>query len=110
MMRNNKGLSLIELIVAIAILAVAGVAILGFVMNTSSSYAKTNKEVKLQYEQQLAVNQVRDMIVESDKGIYFDSASKTLAFYGATKKVSGTTVYPVSVISFKDAEKKMYFG
>ncbi len=110
MMRNNKGLSLIELIVAIAILAVAGVAILGFVMNTSSSYAHSNKEVKLQYEQQLAVNQIRDMIVESDQGIYFDSASKTLAFYGAARNNAGTTVYPVSVISFKATDKKIYFG
>ena len=64
MMRNNKGFSLIELLIALAILSVAGVAIAGFVMNTSHSYSQTNKEVKLQYEQQLAVNQIRDMIVE----------------------------------------------
>ncbi len=111
MTRNNKGFSLIELIVAVAILAVAGVAIFGFVVNTSNSYSQTNKEVKLQYEQQLAVNQIRDMIVESDKGIYFDPASKSLALYGAVKKDNaGNKSYPVTVIRFMQPEGKMYFG
>lgn len=110
MMRNNKGFSLIELLVALAILAVAGVAIAGFVMNTSHSYSQTNTEIKLQYEQQLAVNQIRDMIVESDRGIYFDSASKTLALYGAVRKDGGDQYYPVTVISYKETEEKLYFG
>lgn len=110
MMRNNKGFSLIELIVALAIMAVAGVSIFGFVMNTSHSYGQSNKEVKLQYEQQLAVNQIRDMVVESDKGIYFDSTSKTLALYGAVKKVGADTYYPVTVIRYVESEGKLYFG
>lgn len=110
MMRNNKGFSLIELIVALAILSVAGVSIFGFVMNTSNSYSQTNKEVKLQYEQQLAVNQVRDMVVESDRGIYFDSASQTLALYGAVKTVGSDTYYPVTVIRYVESENKLYFG
>lgn len=110
MLRNNKGFSLIELIVALAILSVAGVSIFGFVVNTSNSYSQTNKEVKIQYEQQLAVNQVRDMIVESDKGIYFDSASKTLALYGAEKTVGSDTVYPVTFLRYVESEGKLYFA
>ena len=97
---NNKGFSLVELIVALAIFGIAGVAVFGFMVNSSRLYQRSNVDVKLQYEQQLAVNQIRDMVVESDKGIYFDDTSKTLALYGAMKNVSGVKSYPVTVIRY----------
>jgi len=110
--RNNKGFSLVELIVALAIFAIAGVAVFGFMVNSSRLYQRTNVEVKLQYEQQLAVNQIRDMVVESDRGIYFadDGTSKTLALYGAAKKEGASVVYPVTVVKYVVSEQKMYYG
>ena len=109
MVRNNKGLSLVELIIAIAILAIAGITIFGFVSNTSNAYSRASKDIKLQYEQQMAVNQIRDMVVESDRGVYFDSASKSLALYGAEKTdPSGAKVYPVTVVRFKQTEGENY--
>lgn len=110
MRQNNKGFSLVELIVALAIFAIAGVAVFGFMVNSSRLYQRTNVEVKLQYEQQLAVNQIRDMVVESDRGIYFDEASKTLALYGAAKQEGASTVYPVTVVRYVESEQKMYYG
>ncbi len=110
MRQNNKGFSLVELIVALAIFGIAGVAVFGFMVNSSRLYQRTNVEVKLQYEQQLAVNQIRDMVVESDRGIYFDEASKTLALYGAAKQEGGATVYPVTVVRYVESEQKMYYG
>jgi len=110
MRHNNKGFSLVELIVALAIFAIAGVAVFGFMVNSSRLYQRSNVDVKLQYEQQLAVNQIRDMVVESDKGIYFDSASKTLALYGARKTEGGNKVYPVTAITYDQTQKKLYFG
>ncbi len=108
--RNNKGFSLVELIVALAIFGVAGVAVFGFMVNSSRLYQRSNVDVKLQYEQQLAVNQIRDMVVESDKGIYFDDTSKTLALYGAMKNVSGVKSYPVTVIRYVESEQRLYYG
>lgn len=110
MRQNNKGFSLVELIVALAIFGIAGVAVFGFMVNSSRLYQRTNVEVKLQYEQQLAVNQIRDMVVESDRGIYFDEASKTLALYGAAKQEGAATVYPVTVVRYVESEQKMYYG
>ena len=107
---NNKGFSLVELIVALAIFSIAGVAVFSFAVNSSNTYRRSNTEIKLQYEQQMAVNQIRDMIVESDKGIYFDEASKTLALYSAVKTDMGVKKYPVTVIRFNKSEGKMYFG
>lgn len=107
---NNKGFSLVELIVALAIFAIAGVAVFGFMVNSSNTYKRSNVELKLQYEQQLAVNQMRDMVVESDKGIYFDETNQTLALYGAQKSDDVNTVYPVTVIKYEAADEELYFG
>ena len=110
MRQNNRGFSLVELIVALAIFAIAGVAVFGFMVNSSRMYQRSNVDVKLQYEQQLAVNQIRDMVVESDKGIYFDQTSKTLALYGAVKTESGSKSYPVTVIRYVETDGKIFFG
>jgi len=110
MWRNSKGFSLVELIVALAIFGIAGVAVFGFTVNSSRIYQRSNVDVKLQYEQQMAVNQIRDMVVESDKGIYYDEANKTLALYGAVKNEESGKVYPVTIIRYNQPEGKIYFG
>lgn len=68
---NNRGITLIELVVALAIFSIIGVAITGFVSYASKGFATSNRSVKLQYEQQLVENQVRDVILETSRGIYF---------------------------------------
>ncbi len=75
--RNNKGLSLVELIVAIAILAIVGTAICGFVSFCSKSFASSNKNIKLQYDQQVVVNRVKDCILETSRGIHFEKDTAT---------------------------------
>ena len=75
---NNKGFSLVELLVAFAIAAIAGVAVFGFMSFGSNSFRQTSNDVGLQYEQQLVVNQVRDYILESSNAINYVDTEKTL--------------------------------
>ena len=82
--KNNKGLSLVELIVAIAILAVVSIGILGFVAFSSRNYSSANKNVKLQYEQQMTVNRIRDIVLETSRGIAFDDATHKLTVFSDT--------------------------
>lgn len=82
MKRDNKGLSLVELIVAFAILAIVGIAITGFMAYSSRGYANSNKNTKLQYEQQIVENHIRDNVMETTKGISFDAATSTLTLLG----------------------------
>lgn len=108
MTRNNKGFSLVELIVAIAIFAIAGVALVSFMQTSSNSYTKSNRDINMQSEQQLAVNRLRDMIIDSSNGIYY--GSKTLTVYGAKKVVGGNEKYPVTVIKLDSTNNKLMFG
>lgn len=70
--KNNRGLTLVELIVAIAILAIAGIVIGGLVSFCSKQFANSNKNVKLQYEQQMVVNRIRDIILEASRGVSYE--------------------------------------
>lgn len=62
---QNAGLSLVELIITIAILAVVGTAIGQFVLVGLNSYKHANNEVSVQQEAQMAMNQMTDVIIDT---------------------------------------------
>ena len=82
--RDNRGLSLVELIIAVAIMAIVGIGIMGFVSFSSRNYTQANKNVKLQYEQQITVNRLRDIVMETSRGIGYDDATHTLTVLSDT--------------------------
>lgn len=126
---NNKGFSLIELIISVAILTIITSAILGFIVTSSKSYGNVSEDVSLQQEAQLSLNQISDLIVDSTSGLKYyyndnealtilsdadisgDVTSKTLAIYNVQKEiVSGVTVenkYIYNII-WRKADKKIY--
>jgi prepilin-type N-terminal cleavage/methylation domain-containing protein len=62
---NNRGVTLIELMVAVTIsaLVISGVAFL--MRNSSRNYRDVNEEVSLQVEAQMMINQLNDLILEA---------------------------------------------
>ncbi len=68
---NNSGLSLIELVVSIAIFSIASVAIFEFVMVAIRHYQKGTSEVEVQYEAQLAMNQLQDLLIDANRGVTY---------------------------------------
>lgn len=61
------GLSLVELIVSMAILAVVGVAIGGAMYVTSRSYTRNSAEINVQEEAQVASNLICDWLVDAQE-------------------------------------------
>ena len=81
---GNQGISLIELLVVIAIIAIVGGLIAGFIMTSTKAYKSADKEVNLQYEAQLAVNQIRDCIIDANANI--SQSEDTYSIYNRTEE------------------------
>lgn len=94
-LKNQKGLSLVELMTAVVIAGAIVGAVSGFLHMHMKSYESTQDIVDIQYEAQLALNQMAEMIMEST-GVH-DITNSDGA--GATGNVSALTP---NMISFKD--------
>ncbi len=71
MKRDNRGFSLIELMVTIAIFAVASTALFSLVNTSTTQYQRGNMEVSLQYEAQTVMNQMSDLLIDATKGVSY---------------------------------------
>ena len=96
MLKNNKGFSLVELLVAFAITAIAGVALMSFIGISFFDFKKNSNEINVQYESQLAENQIENMVLSATNGVYFDDVNKKLSLYTfdfATKTKKNKMIY-----------------
>jgi len=70
-MKKNQGFTLIEMIVSLAILAIVGLILVSFISISTKTFRSLNTEVDIQYESQLTVNQLKDLIMDSNRGITY---------------------------------------
>ena len=66
---NNKGLTLVELIVTMSIFAIVGIAITTFFIFSINQYQVSTNEVNVQKEAQLTWKQLESMILSTTGGI-----------------------------------------
>ena len=69
--KPNSGFSLVELIIAIAILVIVTGAVCSFIIITSRNYANGNNDISVQQEAQLALNQMSDVIIDATESINY---------------------------------------
>lgn len=77
---DNRGLTLVELIVAVAISAVALGAIWQFVLVSTRSYESSKTEAELQQEVQQTMNQMQNLLIDTNRAVayyYEDGANYT---------------------------------
>lgn len=69
---NNKGVTLVELIVTIAIMGVIAVGIQGFTLTSAKLNSNVVSDVKLQYESQLVMANVQKHLINANKAVFVD--------------------------------------
>lgn len=109
MKSDNKGFSLIELLVAMAIASIVGVAVFGFMVVGAKSFQKTSADVNVQHEAQLVLNQIQDMLVDTNVGVEYteETQDHVLTMYNFDLNDSSRHVYEVV---YREADKKLYYN
>ena len=69
---NNHGFSLVEFLIAVAILGVVSLTIYSFMNTGARFYQRTSADADIQSEAQLAANTISDLIVDCEVNISYD--------------------------------------
>ncbi len=70
-MRDQRGFTLVELLIGIVILSIVTAAVCSFIIVGSKSYAAANTEIMLQQEAQLALNQISDVLIDTTRSVNY---------------------------------------
>ena len=110
--QDNKGLTLVELLVSMTVLSVVSLAIFSFMVFASKTYNKANGETNLQSEAQMTINRMENLIVSATNGVGADptepeDAAKKLYVYNHAAKEDGTVEYRIISI-YQENNKLMY--
>ena len=71
MKQKNKGFTLIELIVTIAIIAIFSGVVLTVVGTGAHSYRTTSSNTKVQMETQDVMDQIQNIIIDVNRSVYY---------------------------------------
>ena len=98
---NDKGMSLVEVVCAIAILGLTATVITSAMSVGMQSYDRGIQETDLQKDAQLLVNQISDLIIDSSSEVSFDSSTNTLTVKQGTREF---------YIRYDAASQKLYYS
>ncbi len=103
MKTDNKGFTLVELIVSVAILAIVMLAAFGFMLAGTKSYTSIDARITRQFKAQLAVNQVSDSLMNCNTGLSTADSGQTV--YILEKRGSAYTVR-----AFRQSGSELQYG
>ena len=67
----NSGFSIVELVIAVAIMVIVVGSVCSFIIIGSRGYARANNDISVQQEAQLAFNQMSDIIIDATRSINY---------------------------------------
>ena len=106
MKKDNRGFTLIELIICMAIFAILVTSVFGFMLASSRSYSAITNRLNLSLQSQLTMNQLGEYIMDCNEGLYFKPDTSTLY---VIDKGSIDTKYDVNIFQLKP-DGCIYYG
>ena len=99
-MVRNQGMSLVELLVAVAVLGLAMIGITALMGFSAKYFASSSKEIEIQSELQTTFALVNNMVVDANVSITYEPATKKATIVNSTTtyvvQLSGTKLYAKS--------------
>lgn len=71
MRKDQRGFTIVELLIAVAILAIVVASVCSFILVGSRSYASANSDISVQQEAQLALNQMSDVLIDTTRSVNY---------------------------------------
>lgn len=71
MRKDQRGFTIVELLIAIAILSIVVMSVCGFILVGSKSYASANSDINVQQEAQLSLNQMSDVLIDTTRSVNY---------------------------------------
>lgn len=102
---NNKGITVVELILVVAITVIVIGALVLFMITSTRSYHAAESEISLQTEAQVIMNQISDTVIQGNNVLY-NSTLNTLTVYHMDDVDSNFD--NMDVIWFREQDHKLY--
>ena len=103
MLKDNRGLSLVELLVSLAIFAVLLTTVFGFMVAGSRAYTRISDRLSLDLETELLLNSLCESLVDCNGTVSFQGRS----LYVINTENGGHTA---EVFTFSPGEGRLLFG
>lgn len=107
MKNDNRGFTLIELVISMVIFSIVVISVFGFMLAGSRSYSTITNRLNLELDSQLAMNQMENYIMDCNTNLYFNTNTDTLFLIN---KGSSDTTYDVHIFQFTDGNINYGFG
>lgn len=104
---NNKGLTLLEMIISVAIMSIVIVTVTSFMVTGTKMFGASNNEIQLQQEVQLALSNVENRIIDAKRGIRCDDDGTQVILTVFNDK---TSTEPKEYIVWNRKDKKIYYA
>ena len=109
---GTKGFTLIELIISMAMLGVVATMCFGFMLSGMNSYNSVFDNVDLQFKSQLAMNHMREYMIDATTAIYFDTTQSKLYIINEVEedKTTGKLSYVAHTFVHETTTGEILYG